>query len=354
MLQLSEINWTETIVPPNAKLREVISSLDKTGMRIVLVSDINRLLLGTVTDGDLRRALLRDNNLELPVSDIMCPTPLVVNANLDRASVLNLMHVHKVQQLPIVDEKKRLTGLHVLDDILTPNVYDNTVVIMAGGFGKRMGSQTQRTPKPMLKVGGKPMLEHIIVRAAAEGFHKFIISLFYLPEVVRDYFGDGAKWNVQISYVQETEPLGTAGALSLLPHRPELPFIVSNGDILTDVRLSEMLKFHLTHQATATMAVRQHEWQNPFGVVRTKGLIVTGFEEKPIYRSHVNAGIYVLDPKVLDFLSPQEMCDMPSLFERVQENQQATLAYPMHESWMDVGRPEDLVSANNKITDTSN
>lgn len=336
---------------PHATLRAAISSLEKTALRIVLVTGSDRLLLGTVTDGDIRRALLNSADLETPVSEIMCTSPLMVSEDIERSTALNIMSVNKIQQLPVVNEKKRLIGLHVLDDMLTPDTYDNVVVIMAGGFGKRMGSHTEKTPKPMLKVGGKPMLEHIILRAAAEGFRKFVISLFYLPEVIRDYFGDGSNWNVEISYVQENEPLGTGGALSLLSPQPELPFIVSNGDLMTDVQLTDMLEFHLTHHAAATMAVRQHEWQNPFGVVKTEGVQITGFEEKPIYRSHVNAGIYVLDPKVLDFLAPNEVCDMPAFFDRLKANQKSTIAYPMHEGWRDVGRPEDLVIANNEIED---
>lgn len=349
MISSNEMNWTKTLLGPQATLREVIASLEVTGLRIVLVSDPDRHLLGTATDGDLRRALLRGDTLDTQVQDIMFTSPLVVGADMDRGTVLNLMGVNKIHQLPIVDAQNRLIGLHIWDDMLAPTTHDNTVLIMAGGFGKRMRHHTKNCPKPMLKVGGKPMLEHIILRAAAEGFHKFVVSLFYLPDVIRDHFGDGSRWNVKISYVQETEPLGTAGALSLMYPAPELPFIVTNGDVLTDIRLAEMLTFHNAHHAAATMAVRQHEWQHPFGVVKTKGIIINGFEEKPVYKSHVNAGIYVLEPKALTHLTKGEFCNMPTLFERLQSDNQATIAYPMHEVWMDVGRPEDLVAANENM-----
>lgn len=350
MIPSNEMDWTKTLLGPQATLREVIASLEVTGLRIVLVSDQDRHLLGTTTDGDLRRALLRGDTLDTPVQSIMFTSPLVVGADMNRGTVLNLMGVNKIHQLPIVDEHNRLIGLHIWDDMLVPTTYDNTVVIMAGGFGKRMRQHTENCPKPMLNVGGKPMLEHIILRAAAEGFHKFVISLFYLPDVIWDYFGDGSKWNVQITYVQEAAPLGTAGALSLMDPAPDLPFIVTNGDVMTDVRLAEMLTFHNAHHASATMAVRQHEWQHPFGVVKTKGIIISGFEEKPVYKSHVNAGIYVLEPNALTHLTKGEFCNMPTLFERLQSDNQATIAYPMHEVWMDVGRPEDLVTANKNIT----
>ncbi|HDZ81388.1 MAG TPA: CBS domain-containing protein [Roseobacter sp.] len=344
------MEWTETLMPATATLRDAIANLDHSGLRIVLVAGADKQLLGTVTDGDLRRALLRGDNLETLISSIMFKNPLVVNVDMDYDSVLNLMGINKIHQLPVVDSQNRLIGLHIWDEMLAPELHDNTVLIMAGGFGKRMRPHTENCPKPMLKVGGKPMLEHIIRRAAAEGFRKFVISLFYLPDVITDYFGDGSKFNVEISYIKETSPLGTAGAVSLIEKRPEIPFIVTNGDVMTNIRLSELLDFHKTHQATATMAVRQHEWQHPFGVVKTAGIMINGFEEKPVYRSHVNAGIYVLDPIALDHLVVDQVCNMPTLFERLKNGGFATIAYPMHEAWMDVGRPEDLASANRDIS----
>lgn len=351
MLQQSETNWTSTIVLPNANLQQVIASLNKTGLRIALVCDSDRKLLGVVTDGDIRRALLIGKNLDAPVLQIMQKKPLVVTGNINKSELLRLMSLNMIHQIPIINSENRLIGLHVLDNILTPKVHENSVFIMAGGFGKRMGNRTDKVPKPMLQIGGKPMLEHIIMRAVAEGFHKFVISIFYLPDTIRDYFGDGSRLNVEISYIHEKEPLGTAGALSLLSPRPELPFIVTNGDVISDIRLTEMLAYHSKNKAKATMAVRQHEWQNPFGVVHTKGLMISSFEEKPIYRSYVNAGIYVLEPEALDFLVPQQKCDMPVLFERMQQDHQSTIVFPMHESWMDVGRPEDLFRANDVIMD---
>ncbi len=344
-----DVDWTEVLVRPDASLRDVVAVLDRTGLRIVLVHGPERQLLGTITDGDLRRALLRGDDMSTSASDIMFTSPVVVDEGMTSEDVLSLMRINKLHQLPVVDAEKRLIGLHIWDDILAPSVRDNTVVIMAGGFGTRMGSHTRNCPKPMLKVHGKPMLEHIIVRAAAEGFRNLVISLFYLPDVIRDYFGNGSKWNVRIAYVEEEAPLGTAGALSLLDPKPTLPFIVTNGDVLSDVRLNDMLAFHKMHEAAATMAVRQHEWQHPFGVVKTQGIRIKGFEEKPVYRTHVNAGIYVLEPAALSYLAEGTACDMPALFDRLQDANLATIAYPMHEVWMDVGRPEDLVAAHTEI-----
>jgi NDP-sugar pyrophosphorylase family protein len=197
----------------------------------------------------------------------------------------------------------------------------------------------------MLPVGDKPMLEHIIELAKAEGFRRFVLSIHYLGHMIEEYFGDGNRWGVQINYLREDSPLGTAGAISLLDPLPDLPFVVSNGDVLTDIHYGELLDFHCRHAAAATMAVRIHEWQHPFGVVRTKGVDIVGFEEKPIARSHINAGIYVLAPSALKQLQPGEHCDMPTLFARLQEKLARTIVYPMHEPWLDVGRDDDLKRA---------
>jgi NDP-sugar pyrophosphorylase family protein len=200
-----------------------------------------------------------------------------------------------------------------------------------------------------LPVGGKPMLEHIIERARAEGFQRFVLAIHYLGHMIEDYFGDGSRWRIKINYLREESPLGTAGAISLLNPRPDVPFLVSNGDVLTDIRYGELLDFHCHHGAAATMAVRLHEWQHPFGVVRTKGVDIVGFEEKPITRSHINAGVYVLEPSTLDVLNAGEHCDMPSLFSRLQQRTARTIVYPMHEPWLDVGRADDYAIAQESV-----
>ena len=224
------------------------------------------------------------------------------------------------------------------------------MVIMAGGRGTRLGEHTQYCPKPLLPVGGRPMLEHIIERAKVEGFNHFVLAIHYLGHMIEDYFGDGSRLNITIEYLRENKPLGTAGALGLLSARPVEPFLVTNGDVLTDIRYAELLDFHIRHSATATMAVRLHEWQNPYGVVKTNGVDIVGFDEKPVVRSHINAGIYVLAPSALDSIGANEHCDMPTLFGRVQDRQSRTIVYPMHEPWLDVGRPADLEKARNDFT----
>jgi len=220
---------------------------------------------------------------------------------------------------------------------------------MAGGRGTRLRPYTENCPKPLLPVAGKPMIEHIILRAKAEGFGHFILAVHYLGHMIEEYCGSGARWDVRIDYLRERSPMGTAGAIALLDPHPLEPFIVTNGDVITDIRYAELLDFHVRYEASGTMAVRLHEWQHPFGVVQTKGVDIVGFEEKPVARTHINAGVYALNPSSLDALDPHQPCDMPTLFERLQRLKKRTVAYPMHEPWLDVGRPDDLHRAGNEL-----
>lgn len=338
--------WCKALLRIDATVEQAIRNLNESALQIVLVVSADDTLVGTLTDGDIRRGLLRGLDLNSPIDSIIHREAMVVPPQMSREMVLHLMQANVLNALPVVDESRRVVGLHLLKELLTPIQRPNLMVIMAGGQGTRLRPHTENCPKPMLPVGGKPMLEHIIERAKAEGFQHFVLAIYYLGHMIEDYFGDGSRWQVQIDYLCEESPLGTAGAISLLNPRPEAPFLVSNGDVLTDVRYGELLDFHCHHGAAATMAVRLHEWQHPFGVVRTKGVDIIGFEEKPIARSHINAGIYVLDPSALDTLVAGEHCDMPTLFSRLQEQAARTIVYPMHEPWLDVGRVDDYDAVN--------
>jgi dTDP-glucose pyrophosphorylase len=338
-------SWRKTLLPASATLHQAIHCLDEASLQIVVVIAEGGRLLGTLTDGDIRRGLLRGLEMGSPVESIIHRDPLVVPPHWGRDIVLQLMQANKVHQLPVVDESGSVVGLHLWDELLAPSKRSNVMIIMAGGRGTRLGEYTDHCPKPLLPVGDKPMLEHIIERAKAEGFEHFVLAVHYLGQMIEDHFGNGSKLQVNIQYLREQTPLGTAGALGLLHARPSAPFLVTNGDVLTDIRYGEMLDFHIRHGATATMAVRLHEWQHPFGVVKTNGVDIIGFEEKPIARSHINAGIYALEPAVLDSIGANEHCDMPTLFARVQNKLARTIVYPMHEPWLDVGRPSDLETA---------
>ncbi len=346
MISNQSQTWRNAMLPLGSTIKQAIRSLEISAAQIVLVVSDDEVLLGTLTDGDIRRAFLRGLSIDTKINDIFQRNPLIAPPEIGRESALQLMRANKIHQLPVVASSGKVVGLYLWDAALSPNELSNLMVIMAGGRGTRMHPHTHDCPKPMLKVGGKPMLERIIENSKADGFSNFVISINYLGHMIEDYFGDGQDLGVNISYLRELAPLGTAGSLSMLTKNLEAPIVVTNGDVLTDVRYSDILDFHLRHGAIATMAVRQYELQNQFGVVKVKGLEIQGFDEKPVYRSHINAGIYVLDPRVLATLEENQYCDMPMLFERVRKDLGVTVAYPMHEPWLDVGRPEDLVRVN--------
>lgn len=338
--------WRRALLPASATIQQVIANLDQFGMRIALIVNEVDELEGTVSDGDIRRGLLRGLSMGSHVADVVHRLPLVVPPDLSRETVLHLMVANKIQQIPIVDQRRKVVGLHLWHEVTEPPKRANTMVIMAGGKGTRLRPHTENCPKPLLAVAGKPMLEHILDRAKLEGFGHFIIAIHYLGHMIEEYFGDGERFGVRIDYLREKTPLGTAGALGLLSPTPRLPIVVTNGDVLTDIRYGELLDFHGRHEAAGTMAVRMHEWQHPFGVVQIQGIDIVGFEEKPITRSHINAGVYALSPEALEALPAGAACDMPTLFERLQEKHMRTVAYPMHEPWLDIGRPEDLQRVN--------
>ncbi len=338
--------WRKALLPLNSSIGKAIANLNDASIRISLVVNESGVLQGTISDGDIRRGLLKGFGLDSPILAIIQKNPIVVPPNIGRELVKQLMLANKIQQIPMVDENHCVVGLHVWDEIATPSIRSNLILIMAGGMGTRLLPHTENCPKPLLCVAGKPMLQHIIERAKHEGFRRFVIALHHLGHMIEEYFGDGESLGVEIDYLRENAPLGTAGALSLFEAVPDSSFIVTNGDVITDIQYGELLDFHTRHGAMATMAVRLHEWQHPFGVVQTQGIEIVGFEEKPIARSHINAGVYALDPMALRFLATNEHCDMPTLFGRLQSSSKLTVAYPMHEPWLDVGRPDDLIQAN--------
>lgn len=343
------LQWRKALLRVNATMADAIRSLNDSSMQIALVVNEDDTLTGTLTDGDIRRGLLRGLSLDSPVDSVVQRSALVVPPQMSREMVLRLMQANLLHQLPIVDDGRRVVGLHLWDELVVPVQRSNEMVIMAGGQGTRLRPHTNSCPKPLLPVAGRPVLEHIIERAVAGGFTRFTIAVHYLGHMIEAHFGDGKQWGVRIDYLREETPLGTAGAIGLLNPRPEAPFIISNGDILTDIRYGELLDFHSRHGATATMAVRLHEWQHPFGVVHTDGVDIVGFEEKPIARNHVNAGVYVLDPSSLDAMESGEVCDMPTLFGRLKERGGRTIVYPMHEPWLDLGRPADYQKADGDL-----
>ena len=337
--------WKYALMRDTSSIQEAIVNLDRTGFKIVLSVDESGRLLGTVSDGDIRRGLLKAVSLDEPISVVANKSPLVAPENMSRDAVRDWMIVNKLQQVPVVNNDRQVIGLHMWDELSGPKERQNIMVIMVGGKGTRLGSKTEKCPKPLLPVGGKPMLEHIIEKAKTNGISRFLLAIGYLGHMIEEYFGDGRKWGVDIKYLREEEPLGTAGALSLM-EPASCPTLVTNGDVMTDIGYGEILDFHDLHvEAAATMAVHLHEWQHPYGVVNISGIDIVSLEEKPLVRTYVNAGVYVIESEAIACLAQSQPCDMPDFFGLLKDAGKRTIIYPMHEPWIDVGSPEDLTFA---------
>ena len=335
--------WRKALVNSNATLEEAIQILDKAGLRIALVVSKANKLQGTLTDGDVRRALLKHLPLDTPVSHVMNTQPKTAKETWTESYIVGLMEQYELLHLPVVDDEGRILGLSNLHDVLNKHRYNNPVFLMAGGFGARLRPLTNNCPKPMLKVADKPLLEQILLNFVEAGFHRFYISTHYMPQVIRDYFGDGQRWGVSIQYVYEKEPLGTGGALGLLPHDEiDQPMFMMNGDLLTSLNLHSFLEFHERHSGIATMCVREYEHQVPYGVITSEGTQIKSMIEKPVYRFFVNAGIYLLDPALVKSVVPNVHIDMPTLLEQEIKKGKSVNMFPIHEYWLDIGRMDDF------------
>lgn len=339
-------NWGELLVFPSASIIETMKNIDKTAAQIALVVNENNQLLGTVTDGDIRRGILKGISLEDQVVKVMNPNPIIIQQGTSKQIVKKLFREKKLRQLPILNEKKQVVDVIFANDIFDTTTFDNWVVLMAGGLGTRLRPLTENIPKPMLKVGTKPILQTILENFIEYGFQKYYLSVNYKREIIKEYFGNGDEWGVNIQYLDEDRRLGTAGALSLFSEKPDKPVIVMNGDILTKVNFRQLLHFHEENHSVATMCVREYQHQVPYGVVRIDGSALCSIEEKPIERYFVNAGIYVLNPETLDFIPKNEYFDMPSLFEVLIKQQKKTSVFPIREYWLDIGKMPDFEKAN--------
>lgn len=338
-------NWKDIVVSPDISLREAIKRIDASGIQMALVADADFRLRGVLSDGDVRRAILNGLDLDGPVSKAMNGHPKTGSTHTPRTEVLAMMRRFTFHHLPLIDDSGRLGGLAMLDDFMGVVDRENWVVLMVGGLGSRLRPLTDVCPKPMLRIGGKPILESILESFLEQGFRRFFLSVNYMADVIRDYFGDGSQWGARIEYLQESERLGTAGALSLLPEKPSAPLLVMNGDLITKANFVAMLDFHQEHQAAATMAVREYDLQVPYGVVKVDGVRITAIEEKPVHRFFVNGGIYVLESNALDFIPANTFFDMPSLFQDLEAHGRKAAAYPLREYWLDIGRLEEYERA---------
>lgn len=338
--------WKDVLISPKTSILEAIEIIDATALQIALVVDDNSRLLGTLTDGDVRRSILRGTALSDPVQSVMNREFTSVSITETRDNILALMKEKQFHQVPVLDENRCIVGLELLDELLSIKKRGNLVVLMAGGLGTRLGSLTKDCPKPLLKVGNRAILETIIHNCKEYGFHRFVISINYKAEMIQEYCGDGSRFGVEISYLNENKRLGTAGALGLLPESPDLPILVMNADVLTKVNLQHLIDFHDMHQSIATMCVREYDFQVPYGVVKIDKQRLLGIEEKPVHHFFVSAGIYVLNPEILSYVPQNQYFDMPALFEKLLEREMVTSVFPIREYWLDIGRVDDFVRAN--------
>ena len=339
-------NIQDIISNEYASIKDVIEIIDKSAKQICLIVDKNQRLTGTVTDGDIRKGLLNNISLSESVDTISNKNPITANINNSREQIINIFKTKKIHQIPIVNDDDILVGIELLKDIFPDESYDNSVILMVGGLGSRLRPLTNNTPKPMLKIGGKPILETIVEGFAKSGFSKIIMCTGFKSEKIQDYFKDGSKFGVNIEYIVEDKKMGTIGALTLLEKNPTEAFFVMNGDLLTNVDFKKMLDFHKSNNSKATMCVRSYDYTVPFGVVSCSNEKIESIDEKPMHNFFVNAGIYILEPECIDLIPHNEYYDITTLFQKIISMGINTTAFPLQEYWLDIGRVSEYNQAN--------
>ncbi len=343
-------NYKKILISPSSTIRQALGVIESGSIKIALVVDKNQKLLGTLADGDVRRAFLKGAGLDDLIESIYFRTPMTCGVNDSNEKILQTAIAYKLYQIPVVDGEGRVVGIAEVDELLQPSHRTNKVVLMVGGLGTRLSPLTDTTPKSMLHVGNKPILETIIENFSKYGYTDIILSVSYKSHIIEEYFGDGEKFGVKIDYVHETKRMGTAGALSLMRKNLTEPFFVMNGDLLTNINFEHMYDYHLSHDAIATMAVREYDFQVPYGVVTVQDGRIVSIEEKPTHKFFVSAGIYMLSPQILDAIPDDEFFDMPTLFEKLIADRHNAVSFPIREYWLDIGRMSDYEKANSEYS----
>lgn len=335
-------------VLPSASIAEAIAQLDKAGTGALVLCTDDRMLVGLLTDGDIRRAILRHVSLETPCENIASLEPMTVNGSMCASEVLDLMVKHDINHLPVLDAAGRVIKFLLRRNLAQTRDTVLSAVVMAGGYGKRLLPLTEQLPKPMLPVGDKPLLERTIRQLRRSGIRDISLTTHYLPESIIQYFGDGSAFGVRLNYLKEDSPLGTAGGVKLMK-RTANPFLVINGDIITGVPFQEMLDFHRKHRALLTVGVRKYDVEVPFGVVELDEVHVNHIREKPSFTFFINAGAYLLEPEVCDFIPSGQPFDMTELIQALIEAGKVVVSFPIMEYWLDIGRQEDYAKAQEDV-----
>lgn len=341
-------NLEEVIVGESELLRKVLKLIDKNSKQICLISDKGNKLLGTISDGDIRRALLNGASLSDTIENIYHRNPITITVHETKEDILNIFKLKKIGQLPVVDKDNKIIGLKTIEELIDIPEKTNRVVLMVGGLGTRLRPLTESTPKPMLPVGGKPILQTIVENLVSHGFVNILMCTGYKSQLIQAFFKDGVEFGANIEYILEEKRMGTAGALSLLRGRqkPCDPFIVMNGDILTNVNYENMMAYHINNEAKSTMCVREYDFQVPYGVVTLENILIKNIDEKPLHKFFVSAGIYILDSSCIGMIPKNEYYDIPSLFEEMIKNNDKVISFPLHEYWLDIGKIEEYNKAN--------
>lgn len=333
------------MVPASATLRDALRAIDQGSLQVALACEPTGALLGLLTDGNIRRALLAGATLDSPVEPYLRREFIHLPPCESRATALDLMQSLRIKHIPILDQQRRLLGLHLMDYLISPVQLPNQAVILAGGRGQRLRPFTENLPKPMLRVAGRPILERLVLHLAGHGIRRITLATGYLAEMVEQHFKDGGRFGCQIDYLRENQPLGTAGPLGGLRPKPDHPVLVLNGDLVTQFDAQKMLRRHQQEGNILTVGVKIYSHQVPFGCVVVEEGRVTAIEEKPFLVRLVNAGIYVLDPSVVEGIAKDHPLQMPDLIALLLENDGRVGTFELTDDWIDIGLKESLEKA---------
>ncbi|WP_195962670.1 nucleotidyltransferase family protein [Clostridium tyrobutyricum] len=335
----------------NSSIKSILSVLDKGAKGIAFIIDDTDKLIGTITDGDVRRAILSGANLQDDISNIVHRNPVCISCDTNREKIRDIFIKKAVKVIPVVDGENRVVDLISINDILLPEGKENPVIIMAGGLGTRLKDLTKEVPKPMLKVGHNPILQHIIANFKQYGYNKILISVNYKSEIIENYFQDGLAYGVKIEYIKENKRLGTAGGIKLAEDYIDKPFFVINGDIFTNLNVENMMKFHVKNKFDITVGTRKHSFQIPYGVIETENNYIKHIKEKPKIEYLINAGVYCLNPNLISLIPDNKYFEITDLIDICIKNGAKVGSYEITDYWMDIGRMEDYNKVNSDIYD---
>jgi dTDP-glucose pyrophosphorylase len=341
------INWKKSIISDNKSIAEAIKKIEISEIKICFVINNKKEFLGTITDGDIRRALIKNYSLKSNLKNIINYKALRLDQKINKMTVIRKMREREIQYIPILDNKKNIINIHLANDQVQEKK-KNIFFIFGGGRGERLKPITNTIPKPMIKIANKPLLEHVILKAKEDGFFNFAISVYYKKKIIKDYFKSGKNLGVNISYIEEKKPLGTAGALSLLKKNNNLPIVICNGDLMSKINFDSLLAYHNKNKSIFTAVTSEHNIQNPFGTIKLKKNKIISFKEKPINKSIICTGAYVMDPKMLNKIKKNLKLDMPDLIKKLIFYKNKVLSYPIFEPWLDIGTHENYKQANLK------